>query len=81
VFISSWHFPFRSPRHARGLLTDAIIPLSVAVAKLISGGKLPHNGAPPGNPAAGTAWQYDDFDRLIGRLHRLQPRRFTRRAR
>jgi hypothetical protein len=30
-------FPFRSPRHARGLLTDAIIPLSVAVAKLKAG--------------------------------------------
>jgi hypothetical protein len=29
-----WHFPFRSPRHARGLLTDAIIPLSIAVAKV-----------------------------------------------
>jgi hypothetical protein len=34
VFISSWHFPFRSPRHVRGLLMDAIIPLSVAVAKV-----------------------------------------------
>jgi hypothetical protein len=32
-----WHFPFRSPRHARGLLTDAIIPLSVAVAKVKAG--------------------------------------------
>jgi hypothetical protein len=28
-----WHFPFRSPRHVRGLLADAIIPLSIAVAK------------------------------------------------
>jgi hypothetical protein len=25
---------FNSPRHARGLLADAIIPLSVAVAKV-----------------------------------------------
>jgi hypothetical protein len=30
-----WHFPyFCAPRLARGLLTDAIIPLSVAVAKV-----------------------------------------------
>jgi hypothetical protein len=34
MFISSWHFPFGSPRHARGLLTNAIIPLSIAVAKV-----------------------------------------------
>jgi len=30
-----WHFPyFWAPRHVRGLLTDAIIPLSIAVAKV-----------------------------------------------
>jgi hypothetical protein len=37
MVLLDWHFPFRSPRHARGLLADAIIPLSVAVAKVKAG--------------------------------------------
>jgi hypothetical protein len=44
---------FNAPRHARRLLTDAIIPLSVAVAKPMPGGKLPHNGTLPWSPTAG----------------------------
>jgi hypothetical protein len=69
VFISSWHFPFQLPRHARGLLTDAIIPLSVAVAKPMPGGKLPHNGALPWSPYRRRALHCDDLiDRLADRI-------------